>query len=103
MSDMHNEHLHFLPSEQLPDSALTPCIERFFVDVVFKATPAVYGSSRVRGGTKAATSSLYHSNTGSKPICDLHHSLWQCQIVNPLSETRDRTCILVDTSQIHFC
>ena len=33
-------------------------------------------------------------------ICDLHHSSWQCQILNPLSEARDWTCILVDTSQI---
>ena len=29
-------------------------------------------------------------------LCDLHHSLWQHQILNPLS-------ILLDTSQIHFC
>ena len=31
-------------------------------------------------------------------ICDLHHSSWQCQILNPLSEARDWTCILVDPS-----
>ena len=30
-------------------------------------------------------------------VCDLHHSSGQCQILNPLSETRDRTCILMDT------
>ena len=29
-------------------------------------------------------------------ICDLHHSLQQCQILNPLSEARDRTCFFVD-------
>ena len=34
--------------------------------------------------------------------CDLYHRSWQCQILNPLSEARDRTCILVDMSQIHF-
>ena len=22
-------------------------------------------------------------------VCDLHHSLWQCQVLNPLSEARD--------------
>ena len=33
-------------------------------------------------------------------ICDLHHSLRQCQILNPLSKARDRTCILMDTSWI---
>ena len=31
-------------------------------------------------------------------ICDLHHSSQQGQILNPLSEAKDRTCILMDTS-----
>ena len=29
-------------------------------------------------------------------ICDLHCSLWHSQILNPLKEARDRTCILTD-------
>ena len=33
-------------------------------------------------------------------ICDLHHSLRQSQILNPLSEARDQTYILMDTSQV---
>ena len=36
-------------------------------------------------------------------ICDLHHSSWQYQTLNPLSEARDQTLILVDTSQVHYC
>ena len=38
------------------------------------------------------------------PSCayDLHHSSWQRQILNPLSKVRDRTCVLVDASQIRF-
>ena len=36
-------------------------------------------------------------------IYELHHSSWQCRILNPLSEARDPTPILVDTSQIRFC
>ena len=35
-------------------------------------------------------------------ICDLYHSSWQCQVLNPLSEARDGTRILIDTSRIHF-
>ena len=31
-------------------------------------------------------------------ICDLHQSLCQRQILNPLSEARDQTCILMNTS-----
>ena len=36
-------------------------------------------------------------------VCHLHHSSGQHWILNPLSESRDRTCILMDTSRIHFC
>ena len=36
-------------------------------------------------------------------VCDLHHSLQQLRILKPLSEARDWTCILMDTSCIHFC
>ena len=35
-------------------------------------------------------------------ICNLHHSSRQRQILNPLSETRDRTRNLMDASQICF-
>ena len=33
-------------------------------------------------------------------ICDLHHSLWQHRILNPLGKARDQTHILMDTSQV---
>ena len=33
-------------------------------------------------------------------ICDLHYSSWQRWILNPLSEVRDRTLVLMDTSQV---
>ena len=35
-------------------------------------------------------------------ICNLHHSSWQCQILNPLSEARDQTHNLMGTSRIRF-
>ena len=35
-------------------------------------------------------------------VCNLHHSSWQCQILNPLIEARDQTHNLVVPSQIHF-
>ena len=34
-------------------------------------------------------------------VCDLHHSLQQCWILNLLSKARDRTCNLMVPSQIH--
>ena len=36
-------------------------------------------------------------------IWDLHHTSLQCQILNTLSETRDWTRILTDTSWVHYC
>ena len=35
--------------------------------------------------------------------CNLHHSSQQCQILNQMSEAKDRTRFLTDTSQIRFC
>ena len=36
-------------------------------------------------------------------VYDLHHSSWQRQILNPLSEAWDGTGVLMDASQIRFC
>ena len=35
-------------------------------------------------------------------ICNVHCSLWQCQLLNPLSGTRDQTRVLMDASQVHY-
>ena len=35
-------------------------------------------------------------------VCDLYHSSQQQQILNPQSEARVRTCVLMDTNQIHL-
>ena len=60
------------------------------------ATPVSYGSSQARGQIRAvaeayttamATLDLSH-------ICNLCFSLWQHQILNPLSEARDQIGIL---------
>ena len=35
-------------------------------------------------------------------ICHLFHRSWQCQILNPLSEVRDETCVLMDTNWVCY-
>ena len=61
------------------------------------ASPAAYGSSQARGQIATATATC-----GWSHVCKLHHSSWQRQILYPLSEARDRTCVHMDTSQIRF-
>ena len=36
-------------------------------------------------------------------VCNLHHSSWQLQILNPLSEARDQTSFLMDNSCGRYC
>jgi len=48
-----------------------------------------HGNSQARGPIRATAA-------------DLHHSSQQCRILNLLSEARDPTCILMDTSWVWF-
>ena len=61
-----------------------------------------YGSSHAEGLVEAAPASLHHthSSVGSKLPVTFTTSSQQCQILNPLSRARDRTCVLMDTSQV---
>ena len=76
----------------------------FFFFKLFRAAPLAYGSSQARGRIGATSANLCRSHSNGDPsrICDLHHSSWQLWIPNPLSKARDQTCILRDTSQVHF-
>ena len=58
-----------------------------------------------RLGVKSELELLAHTTATMRDlshICDLHHSSWQCQILNQLSEARIWTCVLMDTSQVHY-
>ena len=65
----------------------------------------VHDYSQARGQIKATAAGLHrsHSNVDPRHISDLYHSSWQCWILKPLGNARDRTCVLMDTSQIGFC
>ena len=71
--------------------------EHFFF--LLMATPVAYGRFQARGQIGAAAEA-YDTATGTldpSHFCNLHCSLWQCWIPNPLSEARDRARILTNT------
>ena len=66
----------------------------FFFFFFLRATPEAYGS-QIGLGVKLELQLLTFTTATTIPdpsrICKLHHSSWQRQILNPLSEARDRT------------
>ena len=74
----------------------------WFVYLLLRASHMAYGSSQARSQIRATAAILYHShiNLGSESLL---RPSWQRWIPDPLSEARDQTRILKDTSQILFC
>ena len=72
----------------------------FFFFRLFRAAPKAYGRSQARSSITVELIAYTRATAMPDPslICDLHHSLWQRWILNPLREARDRTYILLDTS-----
>ena len=89
-------HLSISPSPTLPvllpvtlkrlDEAVSGLGSFFFL---FRAAAVAYGGSQARGriGANATATAMPDPSC----ICDLHHSSWQRQILNLLSEARART------------
>ena len=73
----------------------------FFFGLFSRDTHAPYWSSQARVLIVAAAASLHHSHSNAA-YTTAHHSSWQCQILKPLSEARDGTHVLKDTSQVHY-
>ena len=71
---------------------------------VLRATPVAYGGSQAMSQIRATAAGLCHShsNTGSKHVCDLHHSSQQCHILNPLSKAGNSSHNLMVPSRICF-
>ena len=57
----------------------------------FRATFVAYGSSQARGLIRAVLPAYTTATamTDLSHVCNLHHTSWQCQILNPLSKARD--------------
>ena len=77
-------------------------VENFFF--LFRAVPAAMEVPRL--GVELELQLLAYATATAMPglshICTLHCSSRQQRILNPLSETRDRTHILTDTSRVHY-
>ena len=77
-----------------------------FIELLFlwRAVPSAYGSSQARGliGATAAAYATAIATQDLSRVCDSHHSSGQCQILNPLSESRARIHNLMAPSQICF-
>ena len=70
----------------------------FFFFATSRAAPMAYGGSQARGLIRAVATAM----PDPSHLCDLHHSSWQCQILNPLSEARDPTLVLMDANRVHY-
>ena len=75
----------------------------YFILLLFSAAPMAHGGSQAVGQSKLQLSAYTTATAMPGPchVCSLHHSSRQCWILNPLSETRDRTLDLMVPSQIH--
>ena len=69
-----------------------------------RAASAAHGGSQARGLIGAVASGLHqsHSNAKSEPRLQPTPQLTATPILNPLSEARDGTCIIMVPSRIHF-
>ena len=76
-----------------------------FVFCLFRAAPMAYGCSQARDwiGAVAAGPCQSHSNTGSELCLWSTPQLIATRIPDLLSEARDQTCALMDTSQVCCC
>ena len=113
---------HSLPSGSTPGSSLLDSYWRttehlfgliFFSFLLFqggegrlgeRCTPMTYGISRLGIESELQPQAYPTATARWDPscICDLCHTSWQHQILNPLSEARDWTCILMDTSLVRY-
>ena len=77
----------------------TPKMLNFFL--YFRVAPMACGSSQAKDQIGATPAGLHHShsNAGSATYTAAHGN---AGILNPLSEARDQTHILVDTSRVPY-
>ena len=81
------------------------CLLSFDVVAISWAAPAAYGGSQARaplGAVAAGPAPQPQPTPDPSRVCDLHHGSRQRWILNPLSEARDQTRVLVDAIRLRF-
>ena len=75
-----------------------------FTYLLFRTTPAACESSQARGRMGAISASLHHSHRNARIKLHLQPipQLTATWILDPLSEARHQTCVLMDASQVFF-
>ena len=78
----------------------TPFILNFLAFFFFSATPMAYGGSQAscQIGPQLPVHTTAPARQDPRHVCDLPHSSWQCQMLDPLSEARAQTLVLPDPS-----
>ena len=67
------------------------------------AAPVAHGGSQARESElQLPTYTTATATPDQSHICDLHRSSQQCQILNPMIETRDQTRNLTVPTRMHF-
>ena len=88
-------------TRELPGILFLSSFLFFFLSLsyLFRATPMAYGGSQARAWIGAVAASLFlsHSHTRSKL------RLQPTEVLNPLSEARDWTWVLMVTSRVRYC
>ena len=69
-----------------------------FFFLLLRATPKACGSSQARGRIKAAAAGLHHSHSNTGSELHLHPTPQLMVMLDPLTQARDGSRILVDTS-----
>ena len=66
-------------------------VYKIYIYIYFRAAPEAYRGSRL--GVKSEMELLAYATATAMQdlshVTELHHSLWQCRILNPLSEAGD--------------
>uniref|UniRef100_A0A8D1ELI1 Transmembrane protein 182 n=1 Tax=Sus scrofa TaxID=9823 RepID=A0A8D1ELI1_PIG len=78
-------------------SFLIICAAPFASHFLYK----VGGGSYIAAGPHLQYTEVPIATQDPSLVCNLHHSSWQCRILNPLSQARDRTHNLMVPSRIH--